>query len=307
MDPETVDRGENELVAPSMQDEGVQVDLDQETSSTATPSKPAAEKATPDPEVTKQLKALQNQTAAQRRIIENYQRELAQRRTAPSTPAPAAPTLQPGAAAMPAGTAQETVDKYDQLVNDGRWQEAVRLLAEEQANKVVQSTLQQREQAEQQRDAQATRLTVWEQSKQRVRERYPALDEVSGDMQAPESQYFNLAVAQLQREDPTVLQNPRLPELAMHRMEDLAREQGVRIQPAATGGSGNSAAQPAVRRTGPTSLPASRRVGGANTMTLSKDQKEWCDRYLGHLPESERYKQYAMTSRVMEQGGDING
>lgn len=288
-DPVEVVVEDPEPAADPSQAEGVKVDLKPGAATPAAP-KPATPPA--DEAGERRMKALENQLAAQRRVTETLQRQLAQR----PAQAPAMPT---GAAALPAGTAQETVDKYDQLVTDGRWQEAVRLLSREEARTEYQT---QQALTEYHR-VQAARVETWQGVMQRVRSRYPQLDETNGDPASQEWALYNEAVAQLNQQDANFAGDIYAAELAMRRMEDLARERGLVLKPMST-----PAAQPRTPGRGvQTSMPASRRAGGAATYTLTKDQKDWCDLHLGHLPEAERYKGYAGIAQAIEQGGTVHG
>ena len=242
----------------------------------------------------KRWKALENQNAAQRRIAESIQRELKELKEQQAK-APKPESQPTGAQVLPAGTSQDVVDKYDQLVADGKWQEAVRVLSREEY-KVLRET----ERAEEQiRTSQERKLAAWERNKQKVRDAYPMLKEGQEDPESPELALYNQAVAELTQEDDQFIHDPYAPVMAMHRMEELAKSQGVKLNR-------NAEATPPARtpvRAGPTSMPVSRGSGGAATYTLSREQKEWCDVNLSHLPEGERYKHYARYAKMAEAGG----
>ena len=204
-DPVEVVVEDPEPAADPSQAGGVKVDLKPGAATPAAP-KPATPPA--DEAGERRMKALENQLAAQRRVTETLQRQLAQR----PAQAPAMPT---GAAALPAGTAQETVDKYDQLVTDGKWQDAVRLLAREEATR----SYHEAQATERLNERQNQRLDVLERSKERVRTRYPALHETEGDPDSAENKLYTMAINQLAEEDPEFAANPNAPALAMERME----------------------------------------------------------------------------------------
>ena len=240
----------------------------------------------------KRWKALENQTAAQRRIAEELRKQV-QELNERLARQPAQPT---GAQVLPEGTPKETVDKYDQLVADGKWQEAVRVLSREEY-KVQRDTETAQERL---RAAEERKLTALERSKQKVRDAYPMLHEETGDAEAVESQLYAQAVSELTKEDDQFVHDPYAPELAMHRMEALARTQGVKLsktdmQP--------STVRPTLGRAGQTSMPASRGSGGASIYTLTREQKEVADEVLSHIPEAERYKHYARFAKMAETTG----
>lgn len=291
---------EDQEVPSSSTASGVQVDL-KETPEKADAAGKAGQAPANERDVAaeeRRLKALESQVAATRRINENLSRQLAevtQRLQQSQVQAPEA-----GRTAMPEGTAQAVVDKYDALVADGKWQDAVRLLAKEVSQQEYRTARQIEHAEEQVQQVQARRLTTLEKQKQTVESLYPNLHRDTGDPDSPEMQLFNAAVAQLANEDSEFLASPFAPTLAMHRMEQLAASQGIKLSKA------TSQPNPTVRPgRGATSMPASRGAGGASgtTYQLSADQKEWCDANLGHLPEAERYKHYARFAKMSERGG----
>ena len=285
---------EGEAAPESSTTSGVQVDL-KETEKA--PEKGAA----PKPEVEdKRLKALESQVAATRRINESHQRTVQELNTRLQQGVQQAPAA--GQQVMPQGASQAVVDQYDQLVADGKWQDAVRLLAREVSREEIKTTRQIETAEEQVRTVQQRRLTTLEKQKQMVESLYPALHRETGDPDAPETQLFNAAIAQLAGEDEQFLHDPYAPQLAMHRMEQLAATQGIKLTKAMT-----QISSPARPGRGASSMPVSRGAGGASSSTyqLSADQKEWCDANLSHLPEAERYKHYARFAKVTDRERSI--
>ena len=286
VDDETVVVEEEE---ESSQPTEVQVDLKE----TPSKEKEAAGKE-PSPEAKaaeeRRWKALENQIAASRRVNDDLRTQL---KTLNERLKPA--ELEPGGKALPEGTAQDVVDQYDRLVADGKWQEAVRVLAREEYKVARQTETAQ----EQLRTAEERRLSALERSKQKVRDAYPTLREDTGNAEAPESVLYNEAVAELTKEDDQFLHDPYAPELAMHRMEQLARTRGVGLTRMSV------SVTPARPRGAQTSMPASRGSGGATSYTLTREQKEWCDANLAHLPEEERYKHYARFAKMSETTGGV--
>ena len=285
--------GEEEAPASSQQG-GVKVNLEEKAPKT--PVKEGVKEPTGASDAEeRRWKALESQVAAARRINEDLKRQV--QSLSDKLQKPVAPVPESGAQVLPKGTAQETVDKYDQLVEAGKWQEAVRLLSREEYKVSREVEVAQ----EQVRAVEARRVNALERSKQKVRDAYPTLHEDSGTPEAPESVLYNQAVAQLTQEDDQFIHDPYAPELAMHRMEQLAREQGIplaRMSP-------TKAPVRSVGRAGQTSMPASRGSGGASTYTLSREQKEWCDVHFAHLPEAERYKNYARYAKMSETTGGV--
>ena len=287
VDDETV-TVEPEEEEPSHSTE-VQVDLKE----TPSKEKEAAGKA-PSPEAKaaeeRRWKALENQMAASRRVNDDLRAQLKTLNERLE-----APKQEPGKTALPEGTAQEVVDQYDKLVSDGKWQEAVRVLAREEYKVARQTETAQ----EQLRTAEERRLGARERSKQKVRDAYPVLHEDTGNAEAPESVLYNEAVAELTKEDDQFLHDPYAPELAMPRMEQLARTRGVALTRTSV------SVAPTRPRGAQTSMPASRGSGGATSYTLNREQKEWCDANLAHLPEEERYKHYARFAKMSETTGGV--
>lgn len=276
---------EEEEQAPSRGGE-VQVDLEEKG------KEPPAPEKKPDPEAAeRRWKAIESQVAATRRINEDLRKQV-QTLNERLQQAPKEPS---GAEVLPKGTSQETIDKYDQLVADGKWQEAVRVLSREEYK-----TAREIERAQEQvQAAESRRLSALERSKQKVRESYPALHEETGDPEAPETTLYLQAVAELSKEDDQFIHDPYAPELAMTRMEQLARTQGVALRRAAP------ISSPGRTPGRQTSVPASRGSGGASSYTLTREQKEWCDTNLSHLPVEERYKHYARFAKVSETEGGV--
>ena len=297
---EGADEEDSEEGSPSRQG-GVQVDLKEDAGKTPAAKGEKAEGE--DPGEPKWKKALENQLAASRRVQENLQKQLASLQEALKRPASApAPTLAPGATAMPPGTPQAVINEYDQLVDEGKWIDAVRRLGREVSREEYKKFREEERVEEQLHAHTAHHLGVLEKSKQRVEALYPTLHRETGDEAAVESQLFQQAQAQLVQEDPQIEYNPHAPELIMSRMEQLAAEQGVSLARSTTKGA--APARPAPRGVA-TTIPASRGVGGAVSYTLTPEQREWCDTYLSHLPEAERYKNYARIAKAAEKRGGV--
>lgn len=294
-------RGEVKLPdAEEPDDDATKVTVDDEPPSQKTTpqadskQKDDADKDDKGADAEKRWKAMENQLSAGRRVTESIQRDLASIRQALAQRPVAQPSGLPskGADALPEGTDPATVDKYDKLMLEGDWQGAVRLLAREEASHVVKT----RDAEEGQRQREAKRLETLERQKQMVRERYAALHEESGNPESQEWQLYNEAINQLSGEDPDFLGNPYSPTLAMTRMEALAAERGIRLSAA------RAPTSPPVGARRPVPRPAS----ASNVYTITKEQKEWADRYLSHLPPEQRYKHYASFAKRTEAEGEVS-
>ena len=287
---------DQEKLHPS-QEGSVQVDLKETEEKSSKPADGKAEEAPATPPdrsaEERRWKALESQVAATRRINEDLRKQL----TTLNQRLQPAEKPEAGATVLPKGTPQETVDKYDQLVTDGKWQDAVRLLAREEY-KTTRNIEQAQEQVQQ---VEQRRVQALERSKQKVESTYPSLHRESGDPNAVETQLFNEAIAELSNEDDQFLHDPYAPELAMRRMEELAQARGVPLTKAVS----KTPVQTPGRR-GQTSLPVSRGAGGAMTYTLTPEQKAVADTYYPHLPEAERYKHYARFAKMVETTGGVD-
>mgnify|MGYP001565507284 CR=1 FL=1 len=281
---------------------GVQVDLKEDEGKVTSPPADGKGKETPatPPDRSaeeRRWKALESQVAATRRINEDLRKQVTTLNERLQKPA-ALPSGDSGAAVLPKGTAQETIDKYDQLVEGGKWQEAVRLLAREE----YRTSRSVEDAQEQVRHIEERRLTALERSKQKVEGLYPTLHRDTGDTESPETQLFNEAVSELSQQDEQFLHDPYAPELAMRRMEELAQERSIPLTRSTLKSS--TVASSSARR-GQTSLPVSRGPGGATTYSLTPEQKVWADTYLSNLPEADRYKHYARYAKAAETTGGV--
>ena len=206
---------------------GVQVDLKEDEGKVTSPPADGKGKETPatPPDRSaeeRRWKALESQVAATRRINEDLRKQVTTLNERLQKPA-ALPSGDSGAAVLPKGTAQETIDKYDQLVEGGKWQEAVRLLAREE----YRTSRSVEDAQEQVRHIEERRLTALERSKQKVEGLYPTLHRDTGDTESPETQLFNEAVSELSQQDEQFLHDPYAPEMAMRRKEELAQEPSI--------------------------------------------------------------------------------
>lgn len=215
-----------------------------EVSLEAKPTTPvAATPSTPSVDTTLQseLQSIKNRLSASQRINERMQRELDAMK------------------AQPAAPAFEPKDELEKMLfsNDpAKVREAIRLQANQEARAILQAERQQVAlQAEQHQ-----RQQTLSDAQQNVIKKYPDLHPDSGN---PDSA-ISRAYAEVLSQDPYLLTNPYGPLVAMQRMEERLTETAK-----ATGN---------IRRaTG--SLPPSRPTAATGTITLSRDQKAFCDRH----------------------------
>ncbi len=237
------------------------------------PATPASEPA-PTAEPSSREKWMENQLAAQRRVIERLDRTVRDLTTRPAAPKPPVPS----ADILPADAPQATVDKYNALVDAGRWQDAVGLIAETRTQQILKQRDQETAaaQAEKAREQSIqAHLRLLATSKAKVATRYPALDAETGDSAAEEARLYEEAFKQVEQETPEALQFPTAPELVMYRMEDLARQRGMTLKPQGLHTNGGAFSRGSPPRGG---TPPSR-GGGApgRVVTLSADDKTFCD------------------------------
>ena len=175
---------------------------------------------------------------------------------------------------------QTEMDELDEIAQKD-WKKAVRKLAEEEAKRILQETYQEQDRKVKEQSL----IRELESSKQKVRERYPQIE----DENSEESHIY----MEVLNESPHLLQNPYGPELAMHRMEEKLRAQG-RITPQVKEVVDKELSRRA--RVGAGALPQGRSGAKTNTYTLTQDQKAYCD----HNGIS--YEVYARTAKQLETG-----
>lgn len=161
-------------------------------------------------------------------------------------------------------------DPYEDLLEKD-WKKAVRTLAREEAESVRQTQIQQ----DYQRQLEQKKVSILEDSRSKVRSKYPEIDDQDSEVARKFMKILN--------QNPDYLQNERGPLLAMRDMEDELKAEGKL----------DSYSQKAVEkevnrqvRTAVTSVPKSAPSGG-NKVTITKEQKEFCDH------NNIRYEDYA--------------
>ena len=156
----------------------------------------------------------------------------------------------------------DSKDPYDELVEKD-WKQAVRTLAREEAEHLRQQQIQY----DYQRQLEQQKVSILEQSKQKVMAKYPEINDQDSEIAKKYMKILN------QNQD--YLRNDRGPVLAMRDMEDELRDEG-RL---------DEVSQRAVEkevtrqvRTGAATLPrTSNGATSSNKITLTREEKELCD------------------------------
>ena len=120
-----------------------------------------------------------------------------------------------------------------------------------------------------------------------VASRYPELHELSGTPDSPVS----LMYTEIVNNDPTLLSDPNGPEMAMYRMERLAKERSVELKPNDL----QPEAPAAKRRSG--ALPPSRGTPQSDKFILTKEDKAFCDLH------GVKYEDFARSAQASASGG----
>ena len=214
------------------------------------------------------LEQIENRLKGSYRINERLQKENEQLKAQVTQPKPAAPVVE---------------DELDALVQKD-WKAAVAKIASDQANQLYQ----QRIELDRLTTQQQNRERLLETSKQTVIQQYPDLDPETGN---PESEISKAYVAELNK-DQSLLSNEHGPEIAMYRMQQTLGEPKVKAV-------GANAEVIRRQRVAAGSLTPSRTSTGDQTVTVTKDQKDFYE-YWGIDP-----KQYAKISKALEQGGGV--
>ena len=128
------------------------------------------------------------------------------------------------------------------------------------------------------------RHNILEKSKQEVIQKYPELDPEHGDNESTVARSFSQAFSELLSEDPEFQYNPYGPKLAVERMERSLKSQA------------NGAPAPRKSQGLPSSRPG---IRPSNTVILTKEEKELCDR------SNLDYAVYARTRKTLEAQGGI--
>ena len=212
---------------------------------------------------TPEISKLNNTIAYQTRKLEQAMRELQEMREQLSS--------------RPKQTVQQqntVIDPIDEVAQRD-WKQGVRQLVDPEIEAKIQAAFDKREQAQRELLRKQSLESELDKSKRRVLDKYPEIDDDSSEASSLYRQVIN--------EDQTILSNIHGPEIAMYRMEERMRQMGKTP----------SSAKPFVDR----EVSRLARAGASNVsgrqaspngkITLSKDQKEFCDHH--SIP----YEQYA--------------
>ena len=245
-------------------DGGVQVSIEEKPQEEAKEEvKEEKPKAKPDPEA-----SLRNKVFAQDRIISKLQKEYEELKNKPSYEPEPKPT--------------ESLDEIDKLAQ-ADWKAAVRKLsAQEIQNALAQERKKMEEQAQQ---IQVSQLV--DRNAELVIAKHPELnDEVSEKRQVFDAILNN---------NPRWRTSPDGPLLTMYAMEDELRKQGYDL------GDTNKKKEDErnrLMRVSASSLPASKEVPSTSKITLTREQREFCDN--NGMP-------YADYARTLSKSGDKMG
>lgn len=181
---------------------------------------------------------------------------------------------------------KQNVDEIDEIAQKD-WKLGVKKVVEKDIEAKVQEILEKRDEALKAVQRQAALESELEKSKQQVLSKYPQLET---DDSEEASLYRNVI-----NEDSTLLSNIHGPEIAMYRMEERMRQMGKTpptIKPIVDREVNR------LVRAGASSV-VGRQASPNGKITLTREQKEFCDHY--KIP----YEQYAKNLKAQETTGGI--
>lgn len=212
------------------------------------------------------LKQVEDRLHGAQRINERLQREVEQAKQ----PLPAVPQKP-----------VSTTDPWANIQDGPTWKMEIERLAEQKAREL----LIQQDSLRQQQEVVSRHQQAQDSAKREVITKYPDLDPQAGNPDSPVSQAY---VAVL-NEHPDYLGNPYGPVLAMYEMEKklIAQNQPLGVnQESARRSRASASATPASRTT----------VPGGKTITLTREQKLFCDR------NNIKPEDYVRVAAAVEQG-----
>jgi hypothetical protein len=245
-------------------DGGVQVSIEEEPQEEAKVEvKEEKPKAKPDPEA-----SFRNKVYAQERIISKLQKDIEELKVKPSYEPEPKPT--------------ESLDEIDKLAQ-ADWKAAVRKLS---AQEIQTALAQERKKMEEQSQVFQVQQMMDRNAEMAISKHPELNDELS-----EKRQVFN----QVLENNPRWRLSPDGPLLAMYAMEDELRKQGYDL-----GDTKNKKEDERNRlmRVSASSLPASKEVPSTGKITLTREQREFCD------TNGMTYEQYA---RTLSKSGDKTG
>ena len=253
---------------PEPQEEQVVVDLEKKPENQADQPKQPEK---PSPEISK----LNNTIAYQTRKLEQAMRELQE--------------MKQRFASVPQQSEKgqtASTDEVDEIAQKD-WKLGVRKVVEKDIETKIQDAFAKKEQAEAEVKRRSAVESELEKSKRKVLDKYPQIEDDSSEEAAIYRQVIN--------EDNSILSNVYGPEIAMFRMEDRMRQMG-KTPPSV---------KPIVDRevSRLTRAGASSVVGKTTStngkITLTKEQKEFCDHY--SIP----YTEYAKNLKADNADGGV--
>ena len=251
-------------------DQQVVVDLDKKPDAAKADDKPK-----PDTKPSQDFSKLNNTIAYQTRKLEQAMRELAEVRTQlASRPQPTAPEK------------PQNLDEIDEIAQKD-WKQGVKRVVEKDIEDKIQEILAKRDAAITEANRRNSAEAELDKSRQTVLQEYPEIEDETSEI----SQIYRQVIM----EDQSILRNPHGPEIAMGRMERRLRQMG-RVLPSL---------KPVVdkevnrlARAGASSV-IGKQAPPNGKITLTKDQKEFCD----HNKIS--YEQYAKHLKAQETFGGV--
>ena len=170
-----------------------------------------------------------------------------------------------------------STDPWAGIENGQVWKAEIEKLASQKAEEI----LKQQEAERQSQTYLQQQVQTLDASKRSVIAKYPDLDPEAGNSDTPISKAYVSVLA----EHPDWLVNPYGPTLAMYAMEEKLKSEAATAQ--APGKSRLAAA---------TLTPARLAPAGGERMTLTREQKAFCDRHLI------KYEDYLKTAAAVDQG-----
>ena len=187
---------------------------------------------------------------------------------------------------LPKAEKEEVLDEIDRIAQQD-WKAGVKKLVEKDIETRVDATLKKRDDEAKANQTIVSREEDLAKSKQRVVSRYPEIEQIGSEE--------NRLYIEVINEDTSLLSNTHGPEIAMYRMEEKMRQMG-RVP---------ASVKPAVDkevnrlvRAGASSV-VGRRASPDGKITLTREQKEFCDHY--KIP----YEQYARNLKADEARGGV--
>ena len=238
------------------------------------PDQKPDEKPKEEPKLPQDISKLHNTIAYQNRKLEQAMRKLEE------TQAQIASLREQRVAPV-----SQDVDEIEEIAKRD-WKLGVKKVVEGDIESKVQEILAKRDLAQQELNSKKAKEDDLEKSKKRVIEKYPSIEDPNSEEQRIYLDVIN--------EDDSLLRNVHGPEIAMYRMEERLRGMGrvpKGVQPMVDKEVNRLA------RAGASSV-VGRQASSNGKVTLSKDQKEFCDHY--KIP----YDQYAKNLKADARGAE---